>query len=613
MAAPENPQKAELLRAGQYYWARIRHLGRLPGNWRHARKIRSIGEENRESWGSMLEETAGKYPDNPAVKSHDGSLTYKAFNELTNRYANYLIDLGLRKGAGVSIMVENRPDLLALYSAVAKIGAVNIMINTNLRQEALIHCLTLNRARIFVVGEEVIEAFDEVREDLSLRSNQQVFYLADSRQKPIPKGYTDLKAAAQGYPVGNPPTTRGVGPGDVIANVFTSGTTGGMPKAAVIRHGRLVRGKYFNGRIVLHLKPDDTFYVPLPFFHTNALALSWPCVFAAGSAIAIRRKFSASNFLSDVRQFDATLWCYIGELCRYLLNQPEKPDDHENPLKKIMGNGLKPDIWKKFKKRFGVSEVYEMYGAAESNLYFVNRFNLENTVGTTTAVYSIVAYDVETDQPVRNSDGFMEQVKKGGTGLLLGEISDENPFPGYTAPDETEAKVLRDVFQKGDAWFNTGDLVCDIGYRHIRFVDRTGDTFRWKGENVSTTEVEKVAGGFPGIALVSAYGVRMPGGEGRAGMIAVIPEGDAESFDPAGLAEWFAEALPSYAVPRFLRIRADLEATATHKIKKFAMKEEGFDPERIKDPLFVLLPGKDDYEPLTKEIFADITEGKYRF
>jgi acyl-CoA synthetase (AMP-forming)/AMP-acid ligase II len=365
--------------------------------------------------------------------------------------------------------------------------------------------------------------------------------------------------------------------------------------------------------VVLNLKPADTFYVPLPFFHTNALALSWPCVFASGSAIAIRRKFSASRFMSDIRQFEATVWCYIGELCRYLLNQPEKPDDHRNPLKKMIGNGLGADIWSRFKERFGISEIYEIYGAAESNLYFVNRLNLEATVGTCSAPYAIVRYDVEADQPVRDESGFLQKVDEGEAGLLLGEISEDNPFPGYSQKEATEAKILRNVFQPGDAWFITGDLVRDIGYGHVRFVDRTGDTFRWKGENVSTTEVEKAANAHPQVSFSTVYGVRMPGGDGRIGMIAVVPGCPAEAFDREGLAKSLREALPTYAVPRFLRLKGGLDFTATHKIKKFELKEEGFDPNAAEDPLFVLLPDKTAYEPLTEEIYQGILEGRYQF
>jgi len=561
----------------------------------------------------MLEENAARFPDNPAIKSAEALLSYREFNEAVNRCANYFIAAGMTKGDVACVFVENRPELLIVYSAMAKIGAVNSMINTNLRQDSLRHCLALHPAKVYIVGEEAIEAFEEVKNDLELEPDQALYFIADRGQQSIPDGFIDFNEAAGSWPASNPATTAAVKPADTIAYVFTSGTTGGMPKAAVITHGRLVRCKYYNGRIVLNMTPGDTMYVPLPFFHTNALALSWPTVFASGSAVAIRRKFSVSNFWRDVRTYNATSWCYIGELCRYLINQPPRPDDRDNPLTKIIGNGLRPDIWRSFKKRFGIAKVFEIYGAAESNLYFVNRLNLECTVGTCRAPYAIVKYDVDEDTAIRDAKGFMQRVEVGRTGLLLGEISQANPFIGYTSKAATESKIIHDVFTKGDSWFNTGDLMRDIGYGHAQFVDRTGDTFRWKGENVSTTEIEAVANTLPQVSLSTVYGVKMPGGDGRAGMIAIIPECSLEAFDLKGLCDHFQDTLPAYAVPKFLRLNKNLEYTPTHKIKKVELKKEGFDPGRIDDPLYVFLPEASGYQPLTQEIYQNILDGKYRF
>lgn len=586
---------------------------RLPSIIRTSKRINHIAAENRESWGSMLEETARKYPQNMAIKSQEAWLTYGEYNARVNRYARYFLSQGLQKGDVVALFLETRPELLIIYSALAKIGVINAMINTNLRQDALRHCLTLNKARGFVVGEEVLNAFEEVRAGLSLTPRQRLYFCPDKGDVPFPEGFSNLALSVKDFPDTDPPTTSEVRPKDSLAYVFTSGTTGGLPKAAIVSHGRVVRSRYFNGVIVLNMKSDDTMYVPLPFFHTNALALSWPTVFARGSALAVRRKFSVSRFWEDVRQYQATAWCYVGELCRYLVNQPSKPDDLDNPLKMILGNGLRPDIWKTFQKRFGISKVFEIYGAAESNLYFVNMLNRQATVGTCRAPHALVQYDVQEDEPVRDKNGFMQRVKKHETGLLLGEISQETPFLGYTSPQATESKIMRNVFALGDAWFNTGDLMKDLGFGHLQFVDRTGDTFRWKGENVSTTEVEKVANTFPGISMSTAYGVLMPGGDGRAGMVAVIPGGRLEDFDFSGLPAHFNQALPSYAVPKFIRFPGELDYTPTHKIKKTSLRKEGFDPGQIKDPLFILLPGEKVYRPLTAALYHEIMEGKYRY
>ncbi len=586
---------------------------RLPAILRYRKRVADVGTENRESWGSMLEENAAKFPNNPAIKSEKTCLSYREYNAAVNRCANFFISKGMQKGNVACVCLENRLELLIVYSAMAKIGAVNSMINTNLRQDSLRHCLTLHAAKIYIIGEEVIEAFEDIKDDLGLRSDQRLYFIPDKGQNPVPEGFIDFNVASRNFPATNPTTVSDVRPADTIAYVFTSGTTGGMPKAAVIKHGRLVRSRYFNGKIVLNLRPQDTMYVPLPFFHTNALALSWPTVFANGSAVAIRRKFSVSNFWSDVRKYNATVWCYVGELCRYLINQPPRPDDRDNPLTKIIGNGLRPDIWHDFKNRFGISKIYEIYGAAESNLYFVNLLNLDCTVGRCRLPYAIVKYDVVEDNAIRDEKGFMQKIDVGETGLLLGEISESNPFFGYTSEQATESKILRNVFQEGDSWFNTGDLIRDIGYGHAQFVGRTGDTFRWKGENVSTTEVEEVADMFPQISLSAVYGALMPGGDGRAGMISIIQKSDVDSFDFKSLADFFQSALPSYAVPKFVRIQKDFEYTPTHKIKKANLKMEGFDINKVKDPLFVLLPGASEYQPLTGDIYVKIMAGGYRF
>ena len=611
--APPSKNDEALISFFDYLTGWLKQSWRLPVIWRYRKKVLNVGTENRESWGSMLEENARKFPHNPAIKSEEGYLSYRQYNAAVNRCANFFISEGIKKGDVACVLLENRPELLIVYSAMAKIGVISSMINTNLRQESLEHCLSLHPAKIYIIGEEVKEAFEEVKADLGLRSNQWLYFIADKGRMAAPDGFIDFHQAAKDSPVSNPPTTGQVKPADTIAYVFTSGTTGGMPKAAVITHERLVRGKYFNGKIVLNMKPQDTMYVPLPFFHTNALALSWPTVFANGAAVAIRRKFSVSNFWSDVRRYNATAWCYIGELCRYLMSQPPAPDDRDNPLTKIIGNGLRADIWRDFKERFGISKVYEIYGAAESNLYFVNLLNLDCTVGRCSLPYAIVKYDVEEDTAIRDKNGFMQRVGLGHTGLLLGEISDANPFAGYTSKEATESKIMRNVFAAGDAWFNTGDLVRSIGYGHIQFVDRTGDTFRWKGENISTTEVEEVANTLPQIFLSTAYGVKMPGGDGRAGMLSAILECELEDFDLKECYEHFQHTLPSYAVPKFLRIQEDFDYTATHKIKKVKLKKEGFDPGQVTDPLYVLLPHESAYRPLTGELYAEILDGKYRF
>jgi citronellyl-CoA synthetase len=278
-----------------------------------------------------------------------------------------------------------------------------------------------------------------------------------------------------------------------------------------------------------------------------------------------------------------------------------------------VGNGLRPDIWKAFKERYGIKKVFELYGAAEGPLIFTNLLNVDRTVGVCLTPFAIVRYDIDEDEPIRDDEGFMVRAAPGETGLILAEISERLPFSGYTDEKETNRKIFRDVFEKGDSWFNFGDLVLNQGFRHIQFVDRLGDTFRWKGENVSTSEVEKVVNGLSQIAESTAYGVQIPGTEGRAGMLAIIPATPVQDFDLGELAELVQRALPSYAVPRFVRFKSEFETTGTHKIRKTVLRDEGFDPARLEGPAFVLLPSTTEYVPLTPELHEQILDGAYSF
>ena len=337
-------------------------------------------------------------------------------------------------------------------------------------------------------------------------------------------------------------------------------------------------------------------------------------VIAPAGGLAIARKFSASRLWDDIRKHNCTAFGYVGELCRYLHEQPEKPGDGDNPVHTIVGNGLRPSIWKAFKRRFGIRRVAEFYTASESNVAFTNVFNFDNTVGFSPVSYAIVKYDKEADEPVRDDKGFMIKVGKGESGLMLGEITDKTPFDGYTDKDKTEKAIFRDVFKKGDAWFNTGDMMRDIGFRHAQFVDRLGDTFRWKGENVSTTEVEQILDGFEQIVESVVYGVEIPGTNGRAGMAELRLDRPHEEVDWPALCAYLKRELPPYAIPVFLRITDHgVETTGTFKHQKNKLKEEKYDLNQHNDPVYVLLPGESCYQRLTPEMQADIEAGRYRF
>jgi citronellyl-CoA synthetase len=585
---------------------------RLPSVIKNIKSALAVTDEDHKSIGWKLEENAELYPEKTAILYEDISLTHREFNEAINRHAHYFLSMGLKKGDPVIVFIENRPELIIVVGALAKIGAISSLLNTNQRDRILAHSINLTKDRVFVIGEELVEAFEEVRSKLELTGNETLYYVPDKGLNPEPAGYINLPAAVKEKSVENPTTTGEIMIKDPICYIFTSGTTG-MPKAAILGNRRWISSLYGFGKLVMNLKSDDVLYCTLPLFHTTAFCVGWPTAAANGAALAIRRKFSVSNFWKDATKYKATAFVYIGELCRYLLNQPPAPDDNKNPMKKMVGNGLRPDIWMEFKNRFGIKKIAELYGATEFGFAFINMFNIDNTVGMCLTPFAIVKYDIDSEQSILDENGFMQRVNRGEAGLLLAEISEQAPFHGYTNKEATETKILRDVFEKGDTWLNTGDLVHDMGYKHIQFSDRLGDTFRWKGENVSTTEVEETISTIPDVSQAAAFGVHIPGTDGRAGMAAIIPIGSAEDFDLKALAASLQKSLPSYAMPKFIRFKKEFDTTPTFKVKKTLLRDEGFDPGKVNDPLYALLPGEGEYVSLTPELYKEIASGKYRY
>ncbi len=567
--------------------------------------------------GWCLEKAVRTNPHGPAVLYKDTRLTYTQFNQWANRIAHYFLSQGLQKGDVVAVYVENRPELLAIVAGLGKIGVVSAMLNTSQTGKVLTHSFNLVKPKMAIVGEELVGNFDDVLDDLEFDKNKRFWFAdADTLKTPgqAPKGYHNLALAIADQPSYNPPTTNQIYYNDGLFYIYTSGTTG-MPKAAIFSHGRWMKA-YGSFGYTLQLEPKDVIYVTMPFYHATAMCVCWGSALAGGAGIAMRRKFSASEFWDDCRKYGATAFGYVGELCRYLAERPAKPDDNKHKVRKMVGNGLRPNIWKPFKDRFGIEQVLELYASSEGNIGFTNIFNFDNTVGFSPLPYAIVEYDKEADAPVRDKNGFMKKVARGGTGLLIGEITDKTPFDGYTDPAKNDSCIFKDVFAKGDRYFNTGDLVRDIGFRHAQFVDRTGDTFRWKGENVSTTEVENIMCGHPTLQDAVVYGVEIPNTNGRAGMASLTPhEGHAEAeLDIAGLFAHIKRELPAYAIPVFLRLRQAMETTGTFKYQKNNLKKEGFDPAQVGgESLYVMLPGGNGYEPLTAEIYANIQAGKYRF
>ena len=561
-----------------------------------------------------FEKSTQENPDGIALYYQDQQFSYAQFNQWANRIAHHFLAKGLKKGDVVVVLIENRPELLVTVLGLAKIGVVSALVNTSQTGKVLTHSINLVEPKAIIVGAECVQAVNDVAAELCLPADQR-YWLADAPtlDKPgrAPKGWKSLAKDIKDCPNYNPPTTQKNFRPDGLFYVYTSGTTG-LPKAAIFNNGRWMKA-YGGFGYTFDLKADDVLYATLPFYHATAMVVCWSSVLAGNAGLAIRRKFSASEFWDDVRRYNASAFGYVGELCRYLLEKPANEKDRQHRATKMVGNGLRPSIWGEFKVRFGVEEVAELYASSEGNVGFTNIFNFDNTVGFSPMPYALVKYDKEAEAPVRNAKGLMIEVKRGEVGLLIGEITEKTPFDGYTDSDKNAKSIFSDVFKKGDKYFNTGDLMREIGFRHAQFVDRTGDTFRWKGENVSTTEVENIMTAHPDLAEAVVYGVEIANTNGRAGMAAITPhEGHDVNF--ATLLSHLKTELPAYAVPVFLRVKAAMETTGTFKYQKSGLKTEAFDPAKTGgEPLYVLLPGTAEYVALTADMAAGIEAGAYRF
>lgn len=586
-------------------------IARIPYVAYHAIKgLNMIKGKTNMSWGLMLETVAAKHPDRVAIKSPDGMLTYRELNEKANQFAHFLKSKNVIRGDTVTVCIDTRPELLVLYCGCSKIGAVCSMININQRGDSLAHSFNLNKGKVIVIGGECLNFVRDVERSINTEDSF-LCYIKDAATGALQEE-TDITGLLQTMPTDNLPETKELSVKDRIAFVYTSGTTGGLPKAAVIINKRALSAMFWWGRVVAGISPKHTIYVPLPFFHTNAITVGWPPALYSGAAVAIRRKFSASGFLDDVKRFGVTHFIYVGEVCRYLMAQPDVPGQDRTTLKYIIGNGLRPDIWKSFKKKYGIRKILEFYGAAEGVGVLTNIMNFDYCVGMSLTPYAIVKYDVENDCIVRDDKGMAIRSKKGEPGLCIMEITEKTPFSGYSDKKKTEEKIIRDAFKKGDMWFNTGDMLRNMGFGQAQFVDRLGDTFRWKGENVATMEVEKALDSFPGVKSSAVYGVSMTAGDGKAGMAAIVRK-EGKTVDLGALTAHLKSVLPKYAIPLFIRFVSDFEFTPTHKIKKGDLKTEQYDPGKVQGELYVLLPGAETYVPVDGSMYKDIMSGTYKF
>mgnify|MGYP002715665780 FL=1 len=566
--------------------------------------------------GLAFEKAVQRNPEGIALRFEDQSFSYTELNGWANQIAHYYLSLGAKKGDVVALMVENRPEMVASVIGLAKLGVTIALLNTSQVGKVLAHSINLVKPIAVIVGDECHAAIAEIRDELNIAADR-FHWFADqpTQQNPgqAPEGFINLAEVIDTFPKFNPSTTHNVQGKDGLFYIYTSGTTG-LPKAVIFTNSRwtLAYGTYGH---VLNLGTEDVMYCTLPLYHATGMVVCWCGVIAGAGTFAIRRKFSTSSFWKDVQKFDASAIGYVGELCRYLMDAPSSELEKGHRVKKMIGNGMRPNIWDKFKNRFGIEEVLELYASSEGNVGFSNVFNFDNTVGFSPTPYAIVEFDKDKNEPVRDAKGHCKRVKKGTTGLLIGKITRRSPFDGYTDPEKNKSVIMKDVFCKGDAYFNTGDLVRDIGFRHAQFVDRLGDTFRWKGENVSTTEVENMLTEYDKIVEAVVYGVEIPNTNGRAGMAAITlkPEAELNDTDLKEMLSCFKKCLPAYSVPVFLRIQQQVETTGTFKYQKNKLKEQAFDPSKTNERLLVCLPGADAYCDVTEEVFTNIQAYQYRF
>ncbi|MDQ8936911.1 long-chain-acyl-CoA synthetase [Acinetobacter rudis] len=567
--------------------------------------------------GLAFEKAVKRNPQGIALRFEEQQFSYQELNNWINQLAHYFISVGFKKGDVIAVMIENRPELIATVVALAKLGIIAALVNTSQSGQVLSHSINLVEAKAVVVGEECRVAIEQVRTQLNIAHEHFYWYADQETQKEpgnAPAGFTHLAVEANKFPKFNVVNTQKVQGKDGLFYVYTSGTTG-LPKAVIFTNSRwtLAYGTYGH---ILNLNKDDVMYCTLPLYHATGMVVCWCGVIAGSATLALRRKYSTSAFWSDVEKYNASVITYVGEMCRYLVDAPQSPLERKHRVRKMIGNGIRPNIWGKFKQRFGIEEVLELYASSEGNVGFSNIFNFDNTVGFSPTPFAIIEFDREKNEPIRDKHGFCIKVKKGEIGLLVGKITRRSPFDGYTDPEKNRAVTIQNVLKKGDAYFMSGDLVRNLGCRHAQFIDRLGDTFRWKGENVSTTQVENICSEQHKVSEAIVYGVEIPHTNGRAGMAAITLTTENHSLneqDLLDLSRDFKQNLPHYAVPVFLRVLNSVDTTGTFKYQKNKLKDEGFNPEKTSDKLYVLLPNSQTYSEVTAEVFANIQAYKYRF
>jgi fatty-acyl-CoA synthase len=562
-------------------------------------------------FADVVEEWSERQPDRPSLISDTETFSYRVLAERINRYARWALAAGIETGDTVCLLMPSRPDYIAAWLGITKVGSVVALINTKLIGRSLSHCINVARAKHIILAADLAGVFETAVPHLDRAPK---IWIHGDAANPV-----SIDAALEqmdGSPL-TPTERRGVTIDDRALLIYTSGTTG-LPKAASVSHRRILNwGGWFAG--LTGASPEDRLYDCLPVYHSVGGIVA-PCsMLRAGASVVLSDKFSVSQFWQDIVRWDCTLFQYIGELCRYLLKAPASEFETRHRLRLACGNGLRGDIWEAFQARFAIPQILEFYAATEGNFSLYNVEGKPGAIGRIPPFLAhrfpaaIIRLDAELGIPARGEDGLCIPLGSGEVGEAIGRIGTADGgggrFEGYTDAGETEKKILRDVLAKGDAWFRTGDLMMRDAGGYFHFVDRVGDTFRWKGENVATSEVNQAIVDCPGVVDATTYGVKIPGADGRAGMVAVVA---GDRFDLPQLQSHLAQRLPAYACPIFIRLCAALELTETFKQKKQELVREGFDPRLVKDPLLFWDAGSGVYRPIDAEAYLRILDGSIR-
>ena len=572
----------------------------------HRRVARVLKEKlgSARTAGFVIREQAEDHFDREFLHFEDGATTFGAFNQGVNRYAHALKRNAVERGDVVAIMMENSRDLLEAQGAVAKLGAIGALINTSLRGQALQHVVAASGAKLLIADAACGAAVSEIASRLA----RECFSF-----DPQP-GIRDLRSLLEESSDAECDIPD-VGLGEIFLYIYTSGTTG-YPKPAIVRHARFTLGGYSLAAI-LGLDEGDCIYAPTPLYHGYSNFVGFSPALHNASAFASRKRFSARHFLSDVRRTHSTHLLYVGEVCRYLLNQAPSDLDRAHSLRVASGPGLRPDVWRRFVDRYGIDRIIETYGQTEANVSLMNLGGPIGSIGRaapgTHRNLRLVRFDAEAQQPIRDAAGRVTECAVGEVGELLSVVSDGTrmSFDGYVDRADNEEKLVRDCFEVGDLYLRTGDLMRRDSRSYYYFVDRVGDTFRWKGENVATMEVAEILNGAPGVAETAVYGVEVPNNEGRAGMALVVPA-DGATFEGRAYYRFAERTLPRYARPLFVRVSAAMDVTGTLKYSKRRLQAEGFDVTRVRDPVYFRDEAIGTYRLLCEEVLKQIIAGTIR-